>query len=135
MIDFTPTLPSPSLSLSLTQSYGVDEQLSQDNVTSPKRLLSHRGSRKRHHSGSESERGAERQLSKQASINREASVTEGVITKADQEKKQEEWDKDIPEVLSSPFPLLACDRSLPLTSPRPLPVPFSPPHYRFPCGA
>jgi hypothetical protein len=61
---------------------------------SPKRSLSYRGSRKRHHSGSESDDKLEKQLSRQRSLHKEESTT----TKSDAEKKQEEWDKDIPEV-------------------------------------
>lgn len=72
-------------------------------VTSPKRLLSYK--RTRHASGSESEEGGlerqpsliHRQSSRQMSIKKQASG-EGLGKAEALKKKQEQWDKDIPEV-------------------------------------
>lgn len=80
----------------------MDESFS-EMVGDPKRLLSFRGSRRRHHSSSGSELVASPE--KQASIQRQASYKSQPSKDVDiggqvlsLKKKQEEWDKDTPKV-------------------------------------
>ena len=79
----------------------MDEQVVTKGIASPQRLLSHRSSkRRRHDSGSESEVGLERQASFQKQASRQMSLHKQASEAEKKEilKKEEEWDKEIPEV-------------------------------------